>query len=103
MTVKYPGYNGLKESTWSAILQIGENGESEVETITATSINANAMTATAKISKTLSISLKDANGNILANKTISIVYDGKKLQKTTDENGNVYDADYKVEDDKKED
>ena len=33
--------------------------------------------------------LKDANGNILANKTISIVYDGKKLQKTTDENGNV--------------
>ena len=39
--------------------------------------------------KYFTVQLKDANGNILANKTISIVYDGKKLQKTTDENGNV--------------
>ena len=39
--------------------------------------------------KYFNVQLKDANGNILANKTISIVYDGKKLQKTTDVNGNV--------------
>ena len=39
--------------------------------------------------KYFTVQLKDANGNALANKTISIAYDGKKLQKTTDENGNV--------------
>ena len=39
--------------------------------------------------KYFTVQLKDANGNILANKTMSIVYNGKKLQKTTDETGKV--------------
>lgn len=87
MTVKYPGYNGLKESTWSAILQIGESDEGEVKTLTATAINANAMTATAKISKTLSITLKDANGNAIANKVITYSVNGVTKTATTNANG----------------
>lgn len=39
--------------------------------------------------KYFKVQLKDANGNVLANKTVSIGYNGKKLQKTTDANGYV--------------
>ncbi|MBO7713478.1 MAG: right-handed parallel beta-helix repeat-containing protein [Methanobrevibacter sp.] len=86
MTVKYPGYNGLKESTWSAILQIGNDG-GETQTLTATSITASAITATAKISKTLSVSLKDADGKAIANKKITYSVNGITKTATTDANG----------------
>ena len=86
MTVKYPGYNGLKESTWSAILQIGNDG-GETQTLTATSITASDATATAKIAKTISVTLKDASGKALANKAITYSVNGVTKTATTDANG----------------
>ena len=35
------------------------------------------------------VQLKDANGKVLANKVVSIGYNGKKIQKTTDANGYI--------------
>ena len=43
----------------------------------ATSITASDITATAKIAKTLSITLKDASGNALANKAVKVTVNGK--------------------------
>ena len=45
------------------------------------------MTATAKISKTLSITLKDANGNAIANKVITYSVNGVTKTATTNANG----------------
>ena len=53
----------------------------------ATSITASDITATAKIAKTLSITLKDANGNALANKAVKVTVNGKTSTVTTDKNG----------------
>ncbi len=53
----------------------------------ATSITANDITATAKIAKTLSITLKDANGNALASKAVKVTVNGKTSTVTTDKNG----------------
>lgn len=39
--------------------------------------------------KYFKVQLKDANGKVLANKIVTIGYDGKKLQKATDANGYV--------------
>ena len=54
---------------------------------TATSITASDLTATAKVAKTLSVTLKDANGKILANKAIKVTVNGKTSTVTTDKNG----------------
>ena len=53
----------------------------------ATSITASDITATAKIAKTLSITLKDASGNALANKAVKVTVNGKTSTVTTDKNG----------------
>ena len=53
----------------------------------ATSITASDITATAKIAKTLSITLKDANGNVLASKAVKVTVNGKTSTVTTDKNG----------------
>ena len=52
-----------------------------------TAITASDITATAKIAKTLSITLKDANGNALANKAVKVTVNGKTSTVTTDDNG----------------
>ena len=54
---------------------------------TATSIVASALTTTAKIAKTLSITLKDASGKVLASKAIKVTVNGKTSTVTTDKNG----------------
>ena len=53
----------------------------------ATAITASDITATAKIAKTLSITLKDANGNPLANKAVKVTVNGKTSTVNTDSNG----------------
>ena len=55
----------------------------------ATTINANALTATAKVAKTLSVTLKDANGKAIANKTITYSINGVTKTAKTDANGIV--------------
>lgn len=77
-------YKGSSDST-SAVLVV----KTVTETINpvATSITASDMTATAKIAKTLSITLKDANGNALANKAVKVTVNGKTSTVTTDKNG----------------
>ena len=54
---------------------------------TATTIAASDLTATAKLAKTLSVALKDANGKTLANKVIQVVVNGKVSTIVTDKNG----------------
>jgi predicted outer membrane repeat protein len=54
---------------------------------TATSITASDITATAKVAKTLSVTLKDANGKVLANKAVKVTVNGKTSTVTTDKNG----------------
>lgn len=54
---------------------------------TATTIVASDLTATAKLVKTLSIALKDANGKALADKIIQVVVNGKISTIATDKNG----------------
>lgn len=55
----------------------------------ATTIDANALTATAKVAKTLSVTLKDASGKAIANKTITYSINGVTKTATTDANGIV--------------
>ena len=85
MTVKYQGFNGLKESTWSAILQIGDASE-DADALKATSIEANALTTTAKTNKNLVLTLKDGNG-VLANKNVTVSINGKTFTVTTNAKG----------------
>ena len=53
----------------------------------ATAITASDITATAKIGKTLSITLKDANGNPLVNKAVQVTVNGKTSTVKTDSKG----------------
>ena len=54
---------------------------------TATSITASDITTTAKVAKTLSITLKDASGKVLASKAVQVTVNGKTSTVTTDKNG----------------
>lgn len=54
---------------------------------TATTIVTSDLTATAKLVKTLSLALKDANGKALADKIIQVVVNGKISTIATDKNG----------------
>jgi parallel beta-helix repeat protein len=91
MTVKYPGYNGLKESTWSAVLQIGEDVPATREI---TSIDYNNMTTTAvdtkidgRIGNFFTITLKDSTGKAIANKPVQIGFNGVVYDRVTDDKG----------------
>lgn len=91
MTVKYPGFNGLKESTWSAVLQIGEEAPTTREI---TSIDYKNMTTTAvdtksdgRVGKYFVITLKDSKGKAIAGKAVSIGFNGNVYDRVTDENG----------------
>ena len=92
LTVKYPGYNGLKESTWSGILQVGE--DAPVTTREITTIDYKDMTTTAvdtaadgRIGQNFTVTLKDSEGKAIANKLVQIGFNGKIYNKTTDKNG----------------
>ena len=57
------------------------------KTLESTSIVANALTATAKVAKTLSVTLKDASGKAIANKVITYSINGVTKTVKTDANG----------------
>lgn len=59
------------------------------KTLEDTSIVADALTATAKVAKTLSVTLKDASGKTIANKVITYTINGVTKTATTDANGIV--------------
>ena len=59
------------------------------KTLEDTSIVADALTATAKVVKTLSVTLKDASGKAIANKVITYTINGVTKTATTDANGIV--------------
>lgn len=52
-----------------------------------TAITANKVTKTYNVAKNLVLTLKDANGNILANKTVTVTINSKNYQVTTKDNG----------------
>jgi parallel beta-helix repeat protein len=92
MTVQYPGYNGLKESTWSGVLQVGEEDVPSAREIT--SIEYKNMTTTAVDTKTdgrigeyFTVTLKDSQGKAIAGKAIQIGFNGQVYDRVTDENG----------------
>ena len=92
MTVKYPGYNELKESTWSGVLQIGE--EAPAAGRLGTEIIAEDMNTFAivpgvdkGVGDYFKVTLKDSEGNLLANKPVQIGFNGKVYEKETNENG----------------
>ncbi|MBR4397411.1 MAG: right-handed parallel beta-helix repeat-containing protein, partial [Methanobrevibacter sp.] len=79
ITVSFAGNDTIKPSTWSAIFKVPEPAPVK------TAITANAINATAKINKTLTVILKDAAGNPLANKTVTYSVNGvTKTAKTND-------------------
>ncbi len=63
------------------------NTTATVNVKTATKIEASKVTKTYNVAKSLVLSLKDVNGEILANKTVTITINGKDYNKTTDSNG----------------
>jgi hypothetical protein len=56
---------------------------------TSTKIEASKVTKTYNVAKNLVLTLKDVNGEILANKTVTITFNGKDYNKTTDSKGQV--------------
>ena len=55
--------------------------------LNATAITAAKVTKTYNVAKNLVLTLKDANGNILANKSVTVTINGKTYQKTTNAKG----------------
>ena len=84
VTVSYAGNDILKGSTWSAIFKVPQTAP---VTQKATVISASAMTATAKIAKTLSVTLKDSAGAVLKNKAITYSVNGVTKTAKTDDKG----------------
>ena len=87
IAVTFEETDDYKGSTASASAVLVVKTVTEKIDPVATSITASDITATAKIAKTLSITLKDANGNALANKAVKVTVNGKTSTVTTDKNG----------------
>ena len=87
IAVTFEETDDYKGSTGSASAVLVVKTVTEKIDPVATSITASNITATAKIAKTLSITLKDANGNALANKAVKVTVNGKTSTVTTDKNG----------------
>ena len=85
--VSFEETDDYKGSTGSASAVLVVKTVTEKIDPVATSITASDITATAKIAKTLSITLKDANGNALASKAVKVTVNGKTSTVTTDKNG----------------
>lgn len=86
LTIFYAGNDDLEPCTWSGTIQIGSSAI-PVSTQEVTNIVGSAMTATARIAKTLSVTLKDAAGNAIAGKKISYTVNGVTKTVTTNSNG----------------
>ncbi len=99
ITVIFEESDDYKESSDSISTVLVVNTVTEVinntiveyvnKTLESTSIDANALTATAKVAKTLSVTLKDASGKTIANKIISYSINGVTKTAKTDANGIV--------------
>ena len=77
-------YNIVKaDNTYSGLT----NGTFTQAYPTETAINASALTTVAKTNKNLVVTLYDSKGNPLANKTISVTFNGKTTNVTTNANG----------------
>ena len=87
IAVNFEETDDYKGSTGSASAVLVVKTVTEKIDPVATSITASDMTATAKIAKTLSITLKDANGNALANKDVKVTVNGKTSTVKTDSKG----------------
>jgi len=87
IAVTFEETDDYKGSTGSASAVLVVKTVTEKIDPVATSITASDITATAKIAKTLSITLKDASGNALANKAVKVTVNGKTSTVTTDKNG----------------
>ena len=87
IAVTFEETDDYKGSTGSASAVLVVKTVTEKIDPVATSITASDITATAKIAKTLSITLKDASGNALANKAVKVTVNGKTSTVTTDSNG----------------
>ena len=69
---------------------VSSNTTSKINvTLNATAITASKVTKTYNVAKSLVLQLNDANGNSLANKTVTVTINGKTYTKTTDANGKV--------------
>lgn len=87
IAVNFEETDDYKGSTGSASAVLVVKTVTEKIDPVATSITASDITATAKIAKTLSITLKDASGNALANKAVKVTVNGKTSTVTTDSKG----------------
>ena len=65
------------------------NTTATINVKTSTKIEASKVTKTYNVAKNLVLTLKDVNGEILANKTVTITFNGKDYNKTTDSKGQV--------------
>lgn len=90
MTVKFPGTGSLKESTWSTMLQVGEEKEKQATVIQLNNMTTKSLTnGKIRNGEYFVFNLTDANGNPIANKTVQIGFNGKVYNKTTNENGSA--------------
>lgn len=90
MTVKFPGTGSLKESTWSTMLQVGEEKEKQATVIQLNNMTTKSLTnGNIRNGEYFVFNLTDANGNPIANKTVQIGFNGKVYNKTTNENGSA--------------
>ena|GEM_PF-2574059 len=97
IVASFAGNSNYKESTATLSTYIVVKTVTEVinntiveyvnKTLESTSIDANALTATAKVAKTLSVTLKDASGKAIANKVITYSINGVTKTVKTDANG----------------
>ena len=97
IVANFAGNSNYKESTATLNTYIVVKTVTEVinntiveyvnKTLESTSIDANALTATAKVAKTLSVTLKDASGKAIANKVITYSINGVTKTVKTDANG----------------
>ena len=97
IVASFAGNTNFKESTATLNTYIVVKTVTEVinntiveyvnKTLESTSIDANALTATAKVAKTLSVTLKDASGKAIANKVITYSINGVTKTVKTDANG----------------
>ena len=97
IVASFAGNSNYKESTATLNTYIVVKTVTEVinntiveyvnKTLESTSIDANALTATAKVAKTLSVTLKDVSGKAIANKVITYSINGVTKTVKTDANG----------------
>ncbi len=89
MTVKFPGTGALKESTWSTILQVGEEIEKKATNLICDNMTTNAININldGRNGEYFNFQLVDSEGNALAEKMVYIGFNGHVYNATTDADG----------------